>query len=162
MRLGFGLVCLYFLQVLLTEGGRLAEPGLPRHPGWWIGIILALYVFSNVVNIGLTRHWGRWPQIVVVLFAVLAAVFNFFFSGEIWAPALGIPVLLWLIYVYGHLGISFVIAAALATPGCEMRAIPHGLSLIRGKQAAEHPCPGPLANLDSWELKRRSASNGNT
>jgi len=40
----------------------------------------------------------------------------------------------------------------LATPGCEMRAIPHLLSLVTGQEAKEHYCPvGPLHRIDKWE-----------
>ena len=51
-------------------------------------------------------------------------------------------------------GISFVLSAALATPGCEMRAIPHLWTIVTGRATKEHYCPGFLDGLDKWELGR--------
>ncbi len=60
-----------------------------------------------------------------------------------------------MVYVYAHLGLSFVLAAALATPGCEMRGIPHLVGLLRGRSSGEHYCPGFIDGLDRWERERR-------
>ncbi len=67
-------------------------------------------------------------------------------------------------YVYGHLGISFILAAFLATPGCEMRALPHLLGMIAGGEAREHCCPGFIEHIDRWERQRTSSEDcsGNT
>ena len=62
----------------------------------------------------------------------------------------------WMIVIYGHLGISFVLATLLATPGCEMRAIPQLLGMASGKQAAEHYCPAFIDKIDHWEHQRNN------
>ena len=54
-------------------------------------------------------------------------------------------------YVHTHLGISHVLSAILATPGCEMRAIPHLAALAFGGNVAAQVCPGPWDDLDRWE-----------
>lgn len=63
----------------------------------------------------------------------------------------------WLLYTFGHLGISFILAAALATPGCEMRAPWHLWTLMSGRRTQEHYCPGVLTPIDRWEARRRGA-----
>lgn len=59
--------------------------------------------------------------------------------------------MLWMSYVFGHLGVSFVVAAIIRTPGCEMRGLPHLWSKLTGSESLEHYCPGFLAPLDKWE-----------
>jgi hypothetical protein len=55
-----------------------------------------------------------------------------------------------------NLGISFLLAATLATPGCEMRAIPEFIGKITHRESKEHLCPiSILSGIDQWE-KRRS------
>ena len=63
----------------------------------------------------------------------------------------------WVYYWFVHLGFSFFLAAVLATPGCEMRSIPHLWTLITRRATKEHYCPGFLDRLDRWERERRAA-----
>lgn len=51
-----------------------------------------------------------------------------------------------------------VLAGILATPGCEMRAIPHLWGLLTGNRIREHYCPGFFDNLDRWDRGRDSKS----
>jgi hypothetical protein len=52
-----------------------------------------------------------------------------------------------MVYVYGHLGISFVLSAILATPGCEMQEAnsdsPHGFggSTLASNDSSSKPTP---------------------
>jgi hypothetical protein len=70
------------------------------------------------------------------------------------------PVLGWLVYVLivtvdGLLALSFLLAAALRTPGCEWRALPHLRARLSGEKTAFHPCAIYLHRLDRWEVTRR-------
>lgn len=79
-------------------------------------------------------------------------------DGDFNSPVLGVPLFVWLAYFYGHLGISFVLATALATPGCEMRAIPQLVGRITGHAAPEHHCPVSfITKIDAWERRRVTA-----
>lgn len=70
-------------------------------------------------------------------------------------PIFGIPLVLWLGYFYTHLGLSFVLAAFIGTPGCEIRSMPEFLGRISGKPSEEHYCPaGFITAIDEWELNR--------
>ena len=57
-------------------------------------------------------------------------------------------------YAFGHLSLSFLLSTAIATPGCEMRAIPHLWTLVTGRATKEHYCPGALDSIDRWETRR--------
>ena len=81
------------------------------------------------------------------------------------APSLKVPnsvrrialaglTVVWLSYVYGHLGLSLLIASVIGTPGCEMRAIPHLSTIVTGRETAEHYCPGFFNGLDKWEGRK--------
>ena len=169
VRLGFGVLCLSFPWFLweLSQTGTdfLATPlsGLIDLPigniiGLSIGAIFALRLFSYVINIGFSMDWRRLPLVAIVALFVLAGLVGWMRTGAFWSPILGGVVLVWLIYIYAHLGLSFILAAVLATPGCEMRAVPHLWALLRGRQTKEHYCPvGPLHRIDQWEAggKRR-------
>ena len=73
---------------------------------------------------------------------------------QLWAPPLGALVYGMTVYTFTHLGISYVLATLLRTPGCEMRAIPDLLGRLTGRTAAEHHCPGFITPLDNWEARR--------
>jgi hypothetical protein len=50
-----------------------------------------------------------------------------------------------------------VLQALVATPGCEVRVIPHLIGRLRGQATAEFPCL-VFSHLDAWEAhlwKRR-------
>jgi hypothetical protein len=54
-----------------------------------------------------------------------------------------------------HLGIAYVLAAVIGTPGCEMRAFHDLYSRVTGIPTKEHYCPvGPLHPIDQWEARR--------
>lgn len=154
VRFAFGFLCLWFLTALTTEGSYLLRTQVPRHPGWWFGIAMGFYVFPYVVNIGWTRSWGRWPQWVLGVLAGLASAVSFVWYGRFWGPPLGGLLLIWLWYVYAHLGVSFLLSSILGTPGCEMRALPHLWTIVSGQKTREHFCPGFLEKIDRWELSR--------
>ncbi len=155
IRLLFGLGCLFFIIMIMIKGTAvLVGFSLPRHPGWWVGIAVGFYVFSYIINIGYTRTWGRWPQLIIGLVIIIIVAFNLIRWESFWGPSLGWFILFWLAYVYGHFGISFILAGVLATPGCEMRAIPDFWARISGHESKEHGCPGFIGQVDRWEAGR--------
>ena len=128
------------------------------HPSLAWLMAMALWIINYVVNIGFSKSWGRRPAylslgVYLVLALVASAV-----TGDANSPILGVPLFAWLVYFYGHLGVSFVLAALLGTPGCEMRAIPELIGRMTGRASAQHHCPGFIANIDAWE--RRTNSQG--
>lgn len=155
VRLAFGLICLNFVWVLITGGTWLAN-NITTDLAFWFALVMGFLVFPYVVNIGFTQSWGRRPQFIIIILAVGAGVWSLIQDGDVWGAPLGWLVVVWLFYVYSHLGISLVLSSIIATPGCEMRAIPHLWTLITGKETKEHYCPGLFNPIDAWESKLKS------
>lgn len=125
-----------------------------NQPLAWFSILFALWLLNHVVNIGWKKQWGRLPQLIWIGAVTGSVLISLLVSGNPWNRLLGL-LLYWMpLYVYLHLGISFVLSAIIATPGCEMRALPHLLSIMLRRPVNEHVCPGPLDNLDRWEYRR--------
>jgi len=124
--------------------------------GVFIGLIYGLYLLPYIVNIGFSINSGKRLRIVAILALLMASAFDYFLTGNILGSITRWLIYLMLIYLYGPLGLSHVIASIIATPGCEMRAFPHLWSLITKKPAKEHCCPvGPITRIDKWESGRK-------
>lgn len=155
LRLGLGALCLFYVYGLGQVYGDLIGSDGHIRSLLWNGILPGLVLVSYVINIGFSKHWKKWPTIIsVILLAILGSISSFMFDGletNLTATALWI----WLVYIFGHLGLAFVLSAILRTPGCEMRAINHLWTKITGKPTKEHECPiGPLGPVDRWEAGR--------
>ncbi len=154
VRLALGFACVWFLVELAHEGPIQIAARFPYVDRLWLWAIPALYLFSYVVNIGFGKSWGRWPQYVVIVCALAASIISYVTYFSFWGLPLAWFIIIWLSYVYVHLGLSFVLAAILATPGCEMRALPQLLAMISDRPFTVHYCPvGPLSRIDAWEAK---------
>jgi len=154
VRLGLGALCLYAVYGLYQQWKYEGVNFDITEPTWLISLAVAVWLFPAVVNIGFTKSWGRWPQWVVVIVAAVLAVVSRVGWGSWIGPPLGLFVFTVMAYTFIHLGLSFVLSAILATPGCEMRAIPHLWTQLTGRATKEHYCPGWLDGLDKWELSR--------
>lgn len=154
LRLLLGAACLWGVYSGVVDGPSTVVPNLP-HPLNLIPFVLALWLAPAVLDIGWGVDWKRCTQLTVVVIAAVLSVVGRISLGSWWTPLLGWFVLGFTIYVLAHLGISFVLAAVLGTPGCEMRALPHLWTLATGQQTQEHYCPGFLDAVDRWERFRR-------
>ncbi len=152
VRLGLGTLCLWLVWSLVT---RSDTPDL-YNPSFWVMAAFGFMLAPYVVNIGFGVKWGAWPRLISALIVVAAAGVSLSMSGNVLGTPLWATVAIWMIYIYGHLGISFALSAILATPGCEMRAIPHLLGIVLRSEAREHYCPGFIENIDKWELTRNN------
>lgn len=157
VRLGFGVLCLYYVYGLwMIKGDLMTEAGAIR-PLLWNGILPGLFLVSYVVNIGFSRAWRKWPAIVSVALLLVVAGLGYFQTGSMETKSLAHAILGWELYIFTHLGFSFVLAALIGTPGCEMRAFHHFYSLVTGNPTKEHHCPvGLLQHIDNWEASRRN------
>lgn len=157
LRAVLGALCLFALFSVVQH-----LPATTSHPvatldARWPLLLAPLCVFNYVVNIGFGRDWGTRPLIVSVAALAVAAAAALLVTGAADSPILGVPLNLWLSYFYAHLGVSFLLAALLATPGCEMRAIAQLLGRLGGRSGAEHHCPVALLGaVDAWEARRRA------
>ncbi len=154
-RISFGVLCLYYVvalwgarQDLITEAGTIRQLV-------WNGIVPGLILVSYVINIGFSQAWKKRPAIVSAAIMLAVAGTGYALTGSIETSLLAHTIHAWELYVFSHLGLAFILAAALGTPGCEMRAFHHLYSNITGRSTKEHHCPiGPLSSIDRWEAAR--------
>jgi hypothetical protein len=153
IRLFLGLLCLW------TAWGVGVQPSVAdlTSAGWWMLVVIGLMLVPYVVNIGLGLSAGAWPRYLSIGIILAGAFISYFSSQSFLGTPLLIIASLWLIYVFGHLGVSYLLAAMLATPGCEMRAIPQLIGMASSKAAAEHYCPAFMDSIDKWEQQRTTA-----
>lgn len=161
VRLGLGLWITYaFFQFLdigfldAQKADRFFSWQTPTHPSFWLAVLFFFWVFPYVVNIGFSRNWRRKPQWILLAAVTIVAIGGYFQGGSLWSPVMAWLILIWLLYVTAHLGFSFLLAAILGTPGCEMRAFHHLWTILTGKKTKEHYCPGQLDKIDKWETNR--------
>lgn len=155
VRMALGAFCLYVLWELWRAAGTTTASPFSTLDNRLLLILAPLYIINYVVNIGFSKSWGRRPLFASLAVLVVSACAAFLVSGTFDSPIFGLPLNLWLAYFYGHLGISFGISALIATPGCEMRAIPELYGRMRGKPSEEHHCPASfITRIDEWERQR--------
>lgn len=152
VRLIFGMFCIYALWQLFTVAPYVISDPFTYLANLVLMIAFALCLINYVVNLGFSRNWRNYPLLVSLVWFGSIAVFGYLAGAEFWNRLFGISLLLWLGYFFAHLGISFLLAAILGTPGCEMRAIPELFGKIAGRQVSEHRCPVSFINkIDEWE-----------
>jgi len=78
----------------------------PTHPSFWLSVAIFFWVFPYVVNIGFSRNWRRKAQWFLEGAVVVAAAAGYALAGSLWSPAMGWLILIWLLYVTAHLGVS--------------------------------------------------------
>ena len=155
VRLVFGSACLWYVFGLLQMSANLMAADGHVRPAVWNGIFPGLFLISYVVNIGYSRAWKKWPAIVSAGVFLGIAAFGYLAEGTVETIALARAIWGWELYLFLHLGIAFVLAAVIGTPGCEMRAFHDLYSRVTGIPTKEHYCPvGPLHPIDQWEARR--------
>lgn len=155
-RLVFGLLCLSYVYGLIMISSDIMSPTGNARTMIWNGILPGLFLVSYVVNIGFSRAWKKWPAIVSSIAFAAVALVGHVTSGAVETATLARMIWGWELYVFAHLGLSFLLAAIIGTPGCEMRAYHDLYSRVTRVPTKEHYCPvGPLHPIDQWEAGRR-------
>jgi hypothetical protein len=155
VRFGLGVLCLSHVYWLLQVSDSLLDEDGQLRSILWNGVLIGLLLVSYVINIGFSRAWKKWPATVSASIFMLIAAYGFLTAGSFETQLLAHTLWLWELYVFMHLGIAFVVAAAIGTPGCEMRAFHDLYSRLTGNPTKEHFCPiGPLHPIDQWETRR--------
>jgi hypothetical protein len=155
IELAFGIFCLSYVSDLLeiwadplTSLGQIRQTILN-------GIVFAIFLVSYVVNIGFSQSWNKWPAAFSTVALLGLATISKVTTGDYQGALTAYGLLVWMLYVFTHLGVAFVLAALIGTPGCEMRSFHHLWSLVSGNMTKEHVCPiGPLTPIDKWEAAR--------
>jgi hypothetical protein len=160
LRLGLGVLCLCYVYGLIqvsipVQAGNLIAADGSIQPVTWNGLIFGLFLVSYVVNIGFSRAWKKWPAVVSASALAIIAGVGYAMEGMVETTLLARSIWIWELYVFSHLGLAFIIAGVISTPGCEMRAFHHLYSRLTGVPTKEHFCPvGPLHPIDQWEARR--------
>lgn len=155
VRFGFGFLCLWYVYWLIQVSGHLMGADGHIKSLVWNGILIGLFLISYVINIGFSQAWKKWPAIVSGGAFLAIAGYGYLTAGAFETELLALSIWLWELYLFSHLGVAFVVAAVIGTPGCEMRAYHDLYSRITGTPTKEHYCPvGPLHPIDQWEARR--------
>lgn len=157
VRLVVGIACLYALwEIIRFSNVASAQPFSTLDTR--ITLLFApLCLLNYVVNIGFSKSWGHRPLLASLMTLGALAGIGFIITDSLDNRFFGIPLNLWLGYFYAHLGLSFILSAFIATPGCEMRAIPELFGRMSGKPSEEHHCPAAfISKIDEWEQSRTS------
>jgi len=157
IRVVLGVASVYALVELITKWAIFRDQNLIESDFWFV-TLFTLCLLPDVFNIGLRRRWGAWP--IVVFLAVGAAIgsVGYFASGEIWTTALAAWVYVGDLVVFGALSVSFPVAIAARTPGCEFNAMPRLVARLRGTPDEEtRRCILGVDMLDKQPVRRLAA-----
>lgn len=147
VRLLLGLVCMHFAYDWIFTFDYTDV----RAELLWVWVALSVYFAADVVNIGYGVRWSWWPRAAVVAVIAIGAGLAYGIEGTLVSEWLWQPLRWTEAYLFGHLGIAFLLATVLGTPGCEMRSIPDLYARIAGGAAEEHYCPGHIDAVDRFE-----------
>lgn len=119
--------------------------------------LFTLWLLPHVFSISFRRQWGAWPTVVFVLGGAVLGLAGNLVASEFWNAALATWVYAADVLVMLALAVSFPVAIATRSPGCELGAIPWLVARRRGT-SYERPRPGcaiGLDHLDWWEATRK-------
>ena len=157
VRLLLGVLCCYGA---LTYGENLRAFLRTNFPPLQllVGPVVAYWLLPPLVNIGWGVNWKNRSRFFFLMLCGAAIAVDFALYDDFWGPALGGILYAATLYTLGHLGISFLLAALLSTPGCEIRALPDLFGKLLGCARKEHHCPGfidPIARISHRRVGRR-------
>ena len=154
--LALGFLCLWHVYGLIQVSGDFMGTNGSIQPMIWNGVIIGLFLVSYIVNIGFSRAWKKWPAVVSAGALAIIAGVGYAMAGTIETNLLAHSIWIWELYIFSHLGLAFIVAGAIGTPGCEMRAFHDLYSRLTGVPTKEHYCPvGPLHPIDQWETRQQ-------
>jgi len=157
IRFALGILCVWYVKGLVDISDNLIAGDGHIRAVVWNGIIPGMFLVSYIINIGFSRAWGKRPAIVSAALVIAGAGIGHLLQRSIETELLARTIWVWEMYLFSHLGLAFLIAGVIGTPGCEMRAFHHLYSRITGVPTKEHFCPvGPLHPIDQWEARRSS------
>jgi hypothetical protein len=137
IRVVLGAASVWGLVELVTNWDVFRDQDLIESDFWFI-TLLTLCLLADVFNIGgLRRRWGVWPLVVFLAGAAAIGSVGYLAAGELWTTALAAWVYAGDLLVFAALSVSFPVAIATRTPGCEFNAVPRLVARLRGTADAE-------------------------
>jgi hypothetical protein len=159
VRVVLGAAAVYALVELVTQWDAFRDRNLIESDFWFI-TLFTLCLLADVFNIGLRRRWGAWPIVVFLAGAAAITAAGYLTAGELWTTALAAWVYAGDLLVFGALSISFPVAVAMRTPGCELNALPKLVARLRGTTDEEtRRCLLGVDLLDKQPMRRPRRSS---
>ena len=156
IRVVLGAASVWGLVELVTNWDIFRDQDLIESDFWFI-TLFTLFL-PDVFNIGLRRRWGVWPLVVFLAGAVAIGSVGYLAAGELWTTALAAWVYAGDLLVFAALSVSFPVAMATRTPGCELNAVPRLVARLRGTADAERRrCILGVDLLDEQPMRRPAA-----
>ncbi len=119
-----------------------------RDVSFWLLVCLALWGTSYVFNIAFGLSWGQRTRTGVLAGAGLAGLVGVVAGGGFPNAVFGAYLWAWFVTLTGLLGPAHLLAAAVGTPGCEMRSYVHALTLLGAGDVGTVVCPGGIDRFD--------------
>ena len=116
VRLGLAAFFLYWF-VAIVSGYRLGGSPSPSDPMAWVALVYIAWALPEIVNLGFGLRWGRWPRYVFLALLLLGGAVDGVRGAGVPGPAFGLVFFATAAYAFGHLGLSFSVAAIDAAPG---------------------------------------------
>jgi hypothetical protein len=149
-----GAASVWGLVDLVTSWGTFRDQDLIESDFWFI-TVFTLCLLPDVFNIGLRRHWGVWPLVVFLAGAAAIGSVGDLAAREFWTTALAAWVYAGDLLVFTALSVSFPVAIATRTPGCELNAVPRLVARLRGMADVEtRRCILGVDLLDGQPMRR--------
>ena len=155
-RVLFGAFQIWGVLSIVPHFGELLDGIWPTNLWFFVGF--AFYLVSFNIRLGLhsVLAVGNAPAAVALLVGAGLAGVQWLQTEAFWGPTVAGYALSLTIAVHLHMGICHVLAAAISTPGCELRVIPYLIARLRGASPESfHLCPGLWTPIDRWEARLR-------
>ncbi len=110
VRLLMAALMFYLLYVVLQNFNNFIE-GVPEQAILWFMVLLAFFLLSPVVNIGFGKLWGNQPQSWFLIMLYILIMVGIFSKNAHWTLETAYLILGLQIYIFSHLGISFLLAS---------------------------------------------------
>jgi hypothetical protein len=155
IRVILGTASIYLLVALLTKWNVFLEFDPIESERYYT--VATLWLLPYVFNVAFRRRWGPWPTIVFAAGGAALGLVGYLVSGAFWNAVVAAWVFAGDLLVMTALAVSFPVAIATRSPGCELGAIPWLIARRRGGTYVS-PRPGcavGLDHLDRWEASWR-------
>ena len=101
----------------ISSGYRLGGHPNPSDLLAWVALVYVAWALPEIVNLGFRVHWGPWPRYAFLSLLLLGGAVDLALGGGLPGPVFGLVFFATLAYAFGHLGLSFLVAAIVASPG---------------------------------------------
>jgi hypothetical protein len=118
IRILLGAAMIYWLIALLTKWNVFLDLNPIESDRYYT--LATLWLLPSVFHYTFRRRWGPWPTIVFVSGGAALGLAGSLVSGEFWNVALATWVYAGDLLVMMALAVSFPVAVATRSPGCEL------------------------------------------